>query len=235
MSPSVPDLPLPRVERVGRLLVVRDDDLPGGSKMRYMLPLLARLPHREFVYASPAVGYAQIALAHVARILGRQATIFVAKRERPHERTLRAHAAGAKVLQVPHGYMTVVRKRATDYAADRGAYLVPFGVDVPDALQFFAAAARAIDISPAEVWACSGSGTLIRGLQLAWPGAAFHAVRVGAEPRIGAARLWTAPERYEQPARVRPPFPSCDNYDAKVWQFASKHAADGALIWNVGA
>jgi hypothetical protein len=70
---------------------------------------------------------------------------------------------------------------------------------------------------------------------MAWPEAAFHAVRVGAPPNIGRARLWSAPEKYEEPAREPPPFPSCDNYDAKVWQFASRHASDGALIWNVGA
>jgi threonine dehydratase len=228
-------LPAPVIEQHGRLRVVRDDLLPGGSKMRYMLPLLAARPERQIVYATPAQGYAQMALAHVCAMLGKQAVVFVAKRAQPHRRTLAARAAGAIVYQVPHGYMTVVSSRAQLYARDHGAYLVPFGVDVPEALEHFAAAAGQIADPPAEVWACSGSGALIRGLQRAWPAASFHAVRVGAVPKVGAARLWTAPERYEQPARMPPPWPSCDNYDAKVWQFASRHAADGALIWNVGA
>jgi hypothetical protein len=235
MASSSDLLPAPVVERVGRLLVVRDDLLPGGSKMRYMLPLLQGVAAAEIVYATPAVGYAQLALAHVCRMLGKRAVVFVAQRARPHPRTLAAKAAGATVYQVPHGYLTVVSARARLYAQDKGAHLVPWGVDVPEALAHFAAAARLIDVAPAEVWACSGSGALIRGLQLAWPGAAFHAVQVGAAPKVGAARLHKAPERYEQPARHPPPFPSCDNYDAKVWQFASKHAADGALLWNVGA
>lgn len=106
---------------------------------------------------------------------------------------------------------------------------------MPEALEHFAAAAAQIGDVPSEVWACSGSGALIRGLQRAWPSASFNAVRVGSMPAVGAARLWTAPERYEQAARLPPPFPSCDNYDAKVWQFADRHGADGALIWNVGA
>lgn len=230
-----PALPPPVVMQHGRLFVVRDDLLPGGSKMRYMLPLLAALPHQEIVYATPAQGYAQMALAHVCAMLGKRAVVFVAQRAQPHRRTLAAKAAGATVYQVPHGYMTVVAARARLYAKDRGAFLVPFGVDVPEALEHFAAAASTITPAPAEVWACSGSGALIRGLQRAWPDAAFHAVRVGSAPSIGRAKLWTAPERYEQPARTPPPWPSCDNYDAKVWQFASRHAADGALIWNVGA
>lgn len=228
-------LPAPYIEKVGRFLVVRDDLLPGGSKMRYMLPLLAARPEREIVYASPAYGYAQMALAHVCKIIGKQAVVFVAKRKDPHPRTLAAKAAGAKVYQVPHGYLNVVQARAKEYAADHGAHLVPFGVDVPEALQHFADAARATGLQPSEVWACSGSGALIRGLQIAWPGAAFNAVRVGSEPKVGKAKLWVAPEKYEEAAKIRPPYPSCDNYDAKIWRFATKHASDGALIWNVGA
>ena len=227
-------LPAPVIQPVGRFHVVRDDLLAGGSKMRYMLPYLAALDAKEVVYASPAVGYAQIALAHVCAMLGKKATIFVAMRKIPHERTLRAKAAGAKIMQVPCGYMSVVSARAKAYCAATGAYLLPFGADVPQAIEHFAEAARQLP-TPAEVWACSGSGALIRGLQLAWPSAKFNAVRVGALPNVGKAKLWVAPEKYEQKARKPPPFPSCDNYDAKVWQFCQAHASDGALIWNVGA
>lgn len=229
-------LPPPVVEKVGALHVVRDDLLPGGSKMRYMLPIIGKLDAAEVVYASPAYGYAQIALAHCCRMLGKQAVVFVAKRKAPHPRTLQAKAAGARVYQVPHGYLNVVQARARQYAADHpGAHLLPFGVDLPEALGYFAGAAREVPLRPAEVWACSGSGALIRGLQLAWPDASFNAVRIGAAPDVGRARLWVAPEKFEEGARTRPPFPSCDNYDAKVWQFASRHASAGALIWNVAA
>lgn len=59
-------------------------------------------------------------------------------------------------------------------------------------------------------------------------------MRVGSEPNLGAALRIDAPEKYEQGARTPPPFPSCPEYDAKVWQFASKQARDGAVFWNVG-
>lgn len=228
-------LPDPVVEKVGRFYVVRDDHLAGGSKMRYMLPYIAKRPEREIVYASPAQGYAQIALAHCCAILGKRAVIFVAKRKTPHPRTLAAKAAGALVFQVPFGRLSVIQHRAKQYVADKGAHLVPWGVDLPEALDYFSQAAKKINMTPTEVWACSGSGALIRGLQLAWPAASFNAVQVGATPKVGRAKLYKAPEKYEEAAKRPPPYPSCDNYDAKVWQFASKHATDGALIWNVGA
>lgn len=228
-------LPVPIVELVDGFRVVRDDHLPGGSKLRVLLPLLAAIDAREVVYASPASGYAQIALAHACKMLGKQAVIFVAESKQLSARSLEAQAAGARIVTVRFGRLSVVQRRARGYAQVRRAHLVPWGVDVPEALELFAQAARSIEPAPSEVWACAGSGTLIRGLQLAWPAASFHAVRVGAMPDVGVAKLHEAPERYEQPARYPPPFPSCSNYDAKVWRFVKESAQPGALIWNVGA
>jgi hypothetical protein len=229
------DLPEPIVELVDGFRIVRDDHLPGGSKLRVLLPLLSALEQQEVVYGSPASGYAQIAVAHACAMLGKQAVIFVAESKQLHKRTAEALRIGARISLVKFGRLSVVNAHARGYAAVRGAYLVPWGVDMPAALKLFAAAARCIDPAPSEVWACAGSGTLIRGLQLAWPEASFHAVQVGARPDIGAAQLHVAPERYDQDAQLPPPYPSCSNYDAKVWRFVQAHAAPGALIWNVGA
>lgn len=229
------NIPAPVVDRVGKFNVVRDDLLAGGSKVRFLLPFIATREEREIVYASPGQGYAQIALAHVCRTLNKRAIILVGKRKVPHPRTIAAKNAGATIVQVPHGRLSVLQARARQLCTDRGAYLVPFGCDIPEALEHFAATARQLPFVPMEVWACAGSGTLIRALQTAWPAASFNAVRVGAEPKVGGAKLYTAPEAYEDPAEDPPPYPSCDNYDAKVWRFAKKHGSDGALIWNVGA
>ena len=66
----------------------------------------------EVVYASPAEGGAQTALATVASQLGKRATIFVAKRKQPHPRTLMATRLGAQIMQVSPGYLNVVQARA---------------------------------------------------------------------------------------------------------------------------
>lgn len=223
----------PVLEEHEGIVVVRDDLVAGGSKRRVIDQLLQ--PQQEFVYASPAYGYAQIALAHACRAMGASATVFTAARVQLHARTLEAHRAGAKVVQVPVGYMSNVRAKARAYCDLTGATLLPFGLDVPEFLFGLAAAARAIPAKPREVWAAAGSGTLIRALQLAWPAASFHAVRVGAVPDVGKAQLHVAPEKFEQDARQPPPFPSCSNYDAKVWRFIREKASPGALFWNVAA
>ncbi len=227
------DVPAPRVDQVGRILVVRDDLIPGGTKVRSLPVLLTDAA--EFVYASPASGYAQIAVAIAARQCGKRATIFCAARKTAHNRTVAAQDAGARIVQVPAGYMTVVRARARSYCEVSGARLLPFGLDAPLFIAALADVARGLGLNPPEVWSVAGSGVLTRALQAAWPDAVVHAIRIGAMPNAGRARLQQAPERYEQDARLPPPFPSCGNYDAKAWRFICAQAVPGALFWNVAA
>jgi hypothetical protein len=229
-------LPLPIITIHAGFKVVRDDLLHGGTKRRVIQPLVAQDHHHEFVYASPAFGYAQLALAVACREVGKRATIFTAKRNHPHPLTLAAKDAGAKIVMIPHGYLSNVQSKARAYAAETGAALIPFGVDTDASLDAIAAAALSAGEQPHEVWTVSGSGTLTRGLQRAFPNAAFHTVLIGKkDANVGRAKAYIAPESFEQDAKILPPYPSCKNYDAKLWQFAKRHATPGALIWNVGS
>lgn len=228
-----PDLgPTPVVEEWDHLRIVRDDLIPGGTKARVAHLLFDH--YSEYVYAGPCQGYAQVAVAHACRKRGRLATLFLAKRRELHPRTVEAVEAGAVVAEVPFGYLNVVKSRATAYCVASGAKLLPFGLYDPRITDGIAAVARMVHPVPQEVWTVAGSGTLSLALQRAWPNAAFHAVLIGQRHEtIGRARIWTAPEKYEQDAKDPPPFPSCSNYDAKLWQFVKRLASPGALVWNV--
>ena len=214
------------------IIVFRDDITRGGTKARVIPHLFDH--HKEYVYASPVQGYAQVALANAAKHHGKRAVIFCAGRRVKHPRTLEAAEAGARIVEVsPAGYLSVVQKRARDYCNMFGARLLPFGLDTPEIRNLIASFARTLPIDPFEVWTVAGSGVLTRSLQLAWPKAKFNAVQIGAEPNIGTAKLYKAGESFEDNAKYPPPFPSCSNYDAKAWQFIRKHASPGALFWNV--
>lgn len=226
-------IPPLRVDMIEGIRVVRDDLVLGGTKAR-VVPLLFSDRYEEYVYASPVQGYAQVALAYAAKEHGKRATIFCAKRNQMFHLTWQAKVAGAMIEEVgPTGYLSVVRARARDYCNRTGAFLVPFGLDVPIVRDGLAALAMTIE-EPHEVWTVAGSGMLSRALQQAWPNAVFNAVVIGARlETVGRAKLWYAPEKYEQNARIEPPFPSCSNYDAKAWRFIKQHATPGALMWNV--
>jgi hypothetical protein len=217
------------------IAVVRDDLFPGGTKARF-LPVLYH-DAEEVVYASPCEGGAQTALAHTAAKLGKRATIFVAKRKQPHDRALEAKRVGAKVMQVPNGYLNVVQARAREYCQRTGAKLAPFGVDLPEAIDAIAKAARATGLEPDEVWCASGSGVLARSLARAWPNAIRHVVQVGRDltsQEVQGAIIHKAGLPFSKAIKSQQPFPSCPHYDAKAWQICkTKHGKGMVLFWNV--
>jgi len=176
----------PLIREIDNLLVVRDDLLPGGTKRR-ALPVLMK-GSSEYVYASPVYGYAQVALAHVAREAGKRARVFCAQRNVRHARTLEAQAAGARIIEVPCGYMSVLKARAREYCAVSGARLLPFGLDTPAFIEALAGVARGLKVNPREVWTVAGSGALSRALQLAWPERGSSLFRWGRFRTPGAPR-----------------------------------------------
>lgn len=215
--------------------VVRDDLYPGGTKARFLPALFDNTD--EVVYASPCEGGAQTALAHTAAALGKRATLFVAKRKQPHDRALEAKRVGAKVMQVPHGYLNVVQARAREYCKRTGAKLAPFGVNMPEAIEKIADAARATGLEPDEVWCASGSGVLARSLAMAWPNARRHVVEVGrtlSPIEVAGATIHKAGLPFSKALKEKPPFPSCPHYDAKAWRICkARHGAGLVLFWNV--
>lgn len=227
-------LPAPVVEQHGAFLIVRDDLLPGGTKRR-AIPVFFQSDIDEYVYASPVQGAAQLALAYTAREHGKRATIFCAQRKTWHTNTQRVQELGANVVEVPMGFLSNISAKAQRYCEQTGAMLLPFGLDHPAFIAELANVALSLSITPHEVWSIASSGVLTRALQMAWPDAKFYGVQVGHPPVVSRAEIFIAPEKFENNAKMRPPFPSCSNYDAKAWQFMKRHASPGALFWNVAS
>jgi hypothetical protein len=231
----------PVVREHDGVLVVRDDLFPGGTKARFLGLVFEGAS--EAVYASPAEGGAQTALATVARGLGKRATIFVAARAKLHPRTLEASRLGARVVPIRPGHLSVVQARARDWSKRSGARLIPFGVDLPEAVAAIAEAARATGLDPDEVWCAAGSGVLARGLAQAWPKARRHVVQVGrtlSASDVAGARIHVHPLKFGDVARTAPPFPSDPHYDAKAWEvlgldpsMTARRGAGRVVFWNV--
>lgn len=225
----------PIVREHDGVLVVRDDLFPGGTKARFLGQLFEGAD--EVVYASPAEGGAQTALATVARSLGKRATIFVAARAKLHPRTLEAARLGARVVPIRPGHLSVVQARAREWSRRNGARLVPFGVDLPEAIEAIAQAATSTGLDPDEVWCAGGSGVLARGLALAWPKARRHVVQVGRALKPGdvaGASIHIHPLRFGDVAKSLAPFPCDPHYDAKAWeQCAARRGPGRVVFWNV--
>lgn len=225
----------PTVQTHDGIRVVRDDLFPGGTKARFVPELFATAD--EVVYASPAEGGAQTAIAHVAAALGKRATIVVAKRLERHARTHEAARLGANIVEVSPGYLGVVQSRARGYALRNGALLAPFGLDLPGAIGAIAEAARATGEEPDEVWCAAGSGVLMRALAAAWPRARRVAVQVGKRLKpadVAGAEIVVHPLPFGRGCRASVPFPADPHYDAKAWELCrARRGAGRVLFWNV--
>ena len=234
-------LPAPVIEEYEGIKVVRDDLLGGGSKIRFADYLIQNQPEiEEWVYgSSPATGYAQISLSYLCRKYGKKAVIFMAERawDKLHDYQIEALKAGADMKWVSNGMLSVTEKRARDYVEQdpKVRRLLPIGFHHDTVIASIVRVALSIDVRPNEVWTVGSSGTLTRGLQLAWPDADFHCVTVGHKGDYGRAKIYECNIPFNKPAKVIPPFPSAITYDAKAWEYIKQHASPGALFWNVGA
>jgi hypothetical protein len=250
MSPSlfqedigdwVDPYPKPVIEEHDGFLVVRDDLLSGGSKVRFADYLISNEKEvEEWVYgSSPATGYAQISLSCLCRKYGKKAVIFMAKRslDNLHNYQLRAIEEGAIMHWIPNGMLSVTEKRARDYVAEdpKRRRLIPIGLEHDTVIASIVSVATKMGVEPTEVWTVGSSGTLTRGLQQAWRQASFHCVTVGHAGDYGRAKTYKCEIPFNKPAKVLPPFPSAITYDAKAWEFMKKYASPGALFWNVGS
>lgn len=231
------------LQKHGRILVVRDDLLEGGTKLRF-LPFLTQ-GAKEIVYGSPFCGGAQLALAVLGRESGQKITLFTAERKVLHHRQRQAQKSGAVLKLVPYGYMSNVQAKARAYAASSGALFLPLGFDVDAATEPFLEAIRRVRRrtgSPDEVWCATGSGMLARCLAEGFPDSEIKAVGVGLKSRhLSQGLRWPrnatiieSKLRFEQEEEHLPPFPSCPNYDRKAWLLCSSALGrKSRLFWNV--
>ena len=231
--------------------VVRDDLLEGGSKRRFVDRLLREEiaeGANEFVYGGcPANGYAQLSIPLQTREYGCKTILFMAKRsmDNLHDYQKKALEYGADIRWVANGMLQVTKKRALDYYNEDPVHrrLLQLGLDDQRVREDIRDLAKNIeqdyDINISEVWSVGSSGTLTRGLQMAFPDKDVHVVSVGhsmKQNEVGRATLHRSDLKFTDEVKEedKPPFPSVPTYDAKAWKIMREQAKPGSLFWNVG-
>lgn len=226
------------LEEHNGVTVLRDDVLAGGTKS-ILMPYLVK-DKAEYVYASPVYGGFQIALSAYCKSVGKQATIFCAKRKEMHPNTQKCIEYGAKIIEVPYGYLSVVEKRARDYCEMGGAEKLVFGAKDDFCINLIADRMRQIikqlGREPKEIFCAVGSGTLVEGILRGTETAKVIGVQVGAEytnenPRL---RLLKYHKDFNSASQQKSDFPSMPNYDLKAWEYCLIYKkSDDVLFWNV--
>ena len=215
------------------IYILRDDTIIGGTKRRALEILLKQIPVKNILYAGTIMGHGALALAHACQDNNKVVEIFIsANGDEPIIQKLKQTNAVLH-LCAPFPISTLNEMAITEAAKQNGLALPP-AFDMPEFEDAMVEALQQFDSAPySEIWTCAVTGTLTRALQRAFPDKPFKTVKVvKAACNLGQAEIFFAPEKYHQPAKSPPPYPSCPYTDAKVWQFAQRHAAPNALIWN---
>lgn len=226
------------LEKYLGLTVLRDDLLPGGTKSVLMPSIIGS--NSEYVYASPVYGGFQIALAAYCKQVNKKATIFCAKRKKRHSNTIKIIELGANVIEIEHGYLSVIEKRAREYCEKTGAEKLIFGANTERnknlLTQRVIKVINHLENEPKEIWCAIGSGTLVEAILQGTKTAKIYGVQVGKEYKEEHPRLTVLKydKGFEIESNFKSPFPSMPNYDLKAFEYCTKYKkADNVLFWNV--
>ena len=230
----------PFVERHGKFLVLRDDLLAGGTKVRALNSLIPEIDASRIVYPSSSTGAGAWALTEVCNRHGKEAVLFFDRGavERWDDAVKLCADLGA-TIQFSDENGREARSEAARIYASKGAHqhFFPPGFDVPEFRLAMGEAFRGIvdACDPPEIWVSSSSGSISRSLQQAMPERQHCVVIVSDDKNIdvGNAKVFHAREKFNQVAFKMPPFPSCEHYDAKGWYHFTRKAPAGSLFINV--
>jgi len=240
--------PDPVITKFDNVYVVQDELLHYGSKIRFVDKFIRDVPQKEIVFgSSPATGYAQISLPAVTNKYDKKTVLFMAKRnpENYHDYQKRGMALGAEYKWVNMGMLSVTQSRARKYVEENPEERVqfPIGLEHPTVIASIIKVARK-HIDPtkiSEIWSVASSGTLARGLALAFPELPINIVSVGhkmSEREIGRAKYYRSEYKFDKPIKESElkelPFESAITYDAKAWRFVKEFGKKDCLFWNVG-
>ncbi|MFN7453940.1 MAG: hypothetical protein ACK5RO_04700 [Pseudobdellovibrionaceae bacterium] len=246
--------------QLGKLQVVRDDLLPGGTKQRAALPWLKELSafgFKNFVYASPFCGYAQVALAIACSELNLNCTLFCERDKRQkqhsfHPFSLKAQQYGATLFMCESLEEAQQKANVFSPTSDSTTYHIPLGFNsnrfrsiLEEELSYQWQEILRLHPETESVWLTVGSGTLASVMDRILPShihlncVNVNILSAGDErlkklTTLKRVEMLTAPMSFHQEANKKPNLPSNVFYDAKVWQFAYQAAGNGHIWWNVG-
>lgn len=211
--------------------IQRDDLIPGGTKRRALDVLLKDYCEGHIGYAGTILGHGALALAHACEEQGKRAHLFLSCNDDSHPMLARIAKTNAKIKRCAPVPVEQLAEDARNWEnTTDDAFVFPPGFNFAPFREKMAECLQGIDLPPhSEIWCCAVSGVMAGTLRAAFPQTPLKIVAVTKSTQGD----YTAPEKYHQPAQSPPPYPSCLYTDAKVWQFAEKHARPDALIWNI--
>lgn len=231
-------LTLPPITSHEGLQVVRGDMIEGGFKRLAIDGIFKNIPKENVVFATNSYGFGAVALTLSLQHTNKRIIIFLSKWDSISPNLLWCQKLGATL---DFSGNSNLRDSAALQAEARNLYdsdayeILPLGLETPEVrCRIFEIAKLLFPHPPKELWIATASGLLVRTFQNVFPSTKFHAVLVkGSKSDIGRAEPHIPEERFEEPAKILPPYQSAAHYDAKVWRIAREKGIKDATILNV--
>lgn len=226
--------------------LIQDTHLEVGTKQRGLdfFKAVKDAGYTEIATYDTPHGYGQVIVSWCCKKLEMTCSLFVPKVSPRSPMTDLAIDLDAEVYEVG-GDGETVKNSAIDKAVDEfcqnneTCYFIKPELDDPTYIQYLAAAIQIAsqDIVPDVIWISSRSAVTVRALALAFPGVNLNIVQLENKIPLDLLeninyKIYVAPEVFDADAESPPPYDSLSGYDAKVWQFVSKHGKTGDYIWN---
>lgn len=234
-----------------KLLVVRDDLLEGGTKQRAAVPFLNYFKKegvKEFIYASPFSGYAQIALSISANSVGVDSTIFASVNEKKEISSYSNKASKySKIISCEN--LDAAERLSSFYQKNtKDSLKIPLGFNHCLFVEFLQKELeKQIKMIGKfnRLWVSVGSGTLAKTLRKIIPEKRLICVdvrvlkeddeRIVSVKKMSNLSYYRAFEEFKSPCCILPPIPSNLFYDSKLWRFLEEFVEDGDVWWNVAS
>lgn len=237
--------------------VIRDDYLIGGTKQRAMIPFFENDKSLEYVYVSPFTGAAQISLAYSAKLTNKRSVVYMIKQRPRHPLTNKALKIANydsnvfKLIEIPNTNMKRLNKIAEKYVEETNKkkgenYAIKIGLGFSDEAYHNLLVdnlKKAVPASlkknpPKRFWIPSGSSIMLNAMYQVFPDTYFLAVQTGKtiwddQYDKSKTTLYKSEEFFYNKAKVQPPYPTTQAYDAKAWKFVKEHGEDGDFILNI--
>jgi len=221
----------PIIEDYDGIKVVREDLLEVGSKARAGEALIANCKSDIIVYVQPRFGYAGISLTQLCKKYNKKLVLFMPSSKEISEHQAYCIENGCEYHFHRIAAMPNLNIIAKNYAKQIGAFFIPLGLKHPLVTAMIIKTAMKIE-EPKSFWTAFSTGVLNRALQIAWPNAIANGLAVSRNihhGEKGTANVVGHYQNFSSDSKIKPPFPSASNYDAKVWEYLQP----GDLFWNV--
>ncbi len=193
-------------------------------------------------YAAPRVGLASEAVAKLSQMYGKNTVFFAAasKEVTKHQAVVMSYGCELRFVKIPA--MTTMNAWIRQWAKKFDGIALPFGLAdvelVTAGLVSMCENHSMVYGEPAEFYCAVSTGTMVRALQIGWPGAKAVGVAVARnikDGEKGAADVVSYHKSFYKSSDLLPDFPSTSNYDAKAYERFLVEGKPGAIFINVGS